>query len=251
MNCFSQACKDFRLIISLKKTNVLGQDILPPPVITINDYELKVVHQFTYLGSTIMDNLSLDPEINKRIGKAATTLACLTLRVWTNPKLTVKTKMAVYNACILSTLLYGSETWTTYAHQEKRLNTFHLRSLQCIFGISWQDKVTNTDVLSHAGLPTMYTLLRQCWLHRLGHVCHMEDGQIPKDVLYGELTSGQRSTGHPQLRYKDTCKRDMMALNININSWEDLTTDCTSWGSMLHKQLQSGKKKLTAVAAEK
>ena len=176
MDHFSQACKDFGLIISLKKTNVLGQDILAPPVITINDYELKVIHQFMYLGSTITNNLSLDPEIDKRIRKAATTLTRLTSRVWTNPKLTMKMKMAVYNACILSTLLYGSETWTTYTHQEKRLNTFYLRSLRCILGISWQDKVTNTDVLSHAGLPTMYTLLRQCQLCWLGHVHHMEDG---------------------------------------------------------------------------
>ena len=159
--------------------------------------------------------------------------------------------MAVYNACILSTLLYGSETWTMYAHQEKRLNTFHLRSLQCILGISWQDKVTNTDVLSCAGLPTMYTLLRQHWLCWLGHVCHMEDGQIPKDILYGELASGQRGIGHPQLRYKDACKRDMRALDININSWEELAADCTSWRSTLHKKLQSGEKKLTVAAAEK
>ena len=97
----------------------------------------------------------------------------------------------------------------------------------------------------------MYTLLKQHWLCWLDHVCHMEDGQIPKDILYGKLTSGQRSTGHPQLRYKDACKRDMKALNININSWEDLAANCTSWRSMLHKQLQSGEKKLTAAAAEK
>ena len=85
MDCFSQACKDFRLIISLEKTNILGQDIPAPPVITVNDYELEVIHQFTYLGSTITDNLSHDPEIDKRIRKAASTLACLTSRVWTNP----------------------------------------------------------------------------------------------------------------------------------------------------------------------
>ena len=251
MDHFSQACKDFGLIISLKKTNVLGQDILAPPVLTIDDYELEVIHQFMYLGSTITDSLSLNPEINKRIGKAATTLAHLTSRVWTNPKLTMKTKMAVYNACILSTLLYGSKTWTMYARQEKRLNTFHFRSPPCILSMSWQDKVTNTDVLSHAGLPTMYTLLRQYRLHWLCHVCHMEDGQIPKDVLYGELTTGQRSTSCPQLRYNDACKRDMKALDININSWEDLAADHTSWRSMLHKQLQTGEKKLTAAAAEK
>ena len=40
MDCFSQACKDFGLTISLKKTNVLGQDTEAPPVITIDDYEL-------------------------------------------------------------------------------------------------------------------------------------------------------------------------------------------------------------------
>ena len=85
-DCFSQACKDFGLTISLKKTNVLGSDTEAPPVITIDDYELDAVCQFTYLGSTITDNLSLDAEIDKRIGKAASTLARLTARVWTNPQ---------------------------------------------------------------------------------------------------------------------------------------------------------------------
>ena len=45
----------------------------------------------------------------------------------------------------------------------------------------------------------------------------MEDGRIPKDILYGELASGRRSKGRPQLSYKDVCKRDMKALNINTN----------------------------------
>ena len=137
------------------------------PAITIIDYELDGVEQFIYLGSTIADNLSLDTEIDKRIGKAATTLARITSRVWTNPKLTVKTKMVVYNACVVSTLMYGSETRTTYARQEKRLNFFHLRSIRRIFGICWQDRESNAEALSRANLPSMFTLLRQrrlCWL---------------------------------------------------------------------------------------
>jgi hypothetical protein len=47
----------------------------------------------------------------------------------------------------LSTLLYSSETWTAYAAQEKRLNSFHLRCLRHILGIRWQDRIPNTDVL--------------------------------------------------------------------------------------------------------
>ena len=119
---FSHASKHFGLTISLKKTNVLEQDIMEPLASTIDDYELDVVEQFTYLGSTITENLSLDTEIDKRIGKAATTLARLTSRVWTNPKLTLKSKMVVHNTCVVSTLMYGSETWTIYARQEKKLN---------------------------------------------------------------------------------------------------------------------------------
>ena len=183
INCFSHASKHFGMTISLKTTNVLGQDTEAPPVITIDDYELDAVSQFTFLGSTITDNLSLNEEIDKRIGKAASTLARLTARVWSSPKLSVKTKMAVYNACVISTLLYGSETWTMYAGQERRLNSFHLRSIRRILVISWQDKVPNADVLSRAGLPTMYTLLRQRRLRWLCHVRRMEDGRIPKDIL--------------------------------------------------------------------
>ena len=52
MNRFSQACKDFGFTISLKKTNVLDQDEDTPLVITIDSFEVDVVHQFSYLGST-------------------------------------------------------------------------------------------------------------------------------------------------------------------------------------------------------
>ena len=155
----SQACKDFGLTISLKKTNVLGQDVDTSSVITIDNYELHVVHQFTYLGSTISDNLSLDTEINQHIRKAATMLGQLTTCVWENPKLTVATKTAVYKACIISTLLYGSETWTTYAKQDRKLNSFHMRSLRCILSIIRNNRVPNAQVRKRTGLPTMYTLL--------------------------------------------------------------------------------------------
>ena len=99
--------------------------------------------------------------------------------------------------------------------------SFHLRSLRRILGMSWRDKVPNTEVMDRAGLLTMYTLLRQCRMRWIGHVRRMEDGRIPKVILYGELAVGKRPRGHRQLRYKDVCKRDMRALEIDPKSWED------------------------------
>ena len=71
------------------------------------------MEDFPYIGSNISGSLSLDTEINKRIGKAAGTLSKLSERVWKNSRLKTSTKMLVYKACIISMLLYGSESWTT------------------------------------------------------------------------------------------------------------------------------------------
>ena len=48
MDRFSQAYQDIGLTISLKKTNVLGQNTMELPAITIDKYELDIVEQFTY-----------------------------------------------------------------------------------------------------------------------------------------------------------------------------------------------------------
>ena len=105
---FSDACRHFRLTISLAKTQVMGQDIKEIPSLFIHNYNLEVVHEFVYLGYTIKDNLSIDSELNKRIGKAAMTLSMLTKRVWSNNKLSDHTKSNVYKACVISTLLQVS-----------------------------------------------------------------------------------------------------------------------------------------------
>ena len=119
MTHFSDACQDFGLTISLKKTQVMGQDVDSPPAISINDHELNVIHDFVYLGSATSDTLSLDAELNRRIGKAATTMTRLTKKAWNNSKLTVHTKIQIYRACVVSTLLYSSESWTLHARQER------------------------------------------------------------------------------------------------------------------------------------
>ena len=47
-----------------------------------------------------------------------------------------------------------------------------------------------------------------------------------------------------QLRYKDVCKRDMKALDINPESWEDLAADLMRWRRALIQHLKSGEEKL-------
>ena len=118
---------EFVGLVAGTKVGILGQDVSSAPSISIGGCTFYVVEDFTYLGSNISSNFSLDTELNMRFGKASAAMARLTKRVWENTILNIKTKTQVYQACVLSTLLYGSESWTLYTRQERRLNTFHLR----------------------------------------------------------------------------------------------------------------------------
>ena len=75
---FARACNDFGSTISLKKTQVMNQNSLHPASLRINNCDLVEVSEFTYLGSTIAENISLDAEISRRIGRAAATFEKLT-----------------------------------------------------------------------------------------------------------------------------------------------------------------------------
>ncbi|XP_077863023.1 uncharacterized protein LOC144345463 [Saccoglossus kowalevskii] len=173
--------------------------------------------------------MSLDAEINPRIGKATGVRSKLTKRVWENKILTLSTKLKVYHACVLSTLLYSSETWVTYTNQEAKLNFYHMRCLRRQLGIIWEDKITNCEVLSKAKTTSIFAMLSQrrlCWL---GHVSRMDKGRLPKDLLYGQLEEETRPVGRPCLRFSDVCKRDLRATHIDTQSWEITAGDRSTW----------------------
>ena len=125
----------------------------------------------------------------------------------------MNTRLKVYQACVTSILLYGSETWTPYARQETKLNSFHLRCLRRILGITWQDRIPNTTVLEKAKCSSIHALLSQRCLRWLGHICRMGK-RILKDLLYSELGKGTHKTGCSFLRFKDVCKRDIKSTAI-------------------------------------
>ena len=214
------------------------QDAEIPPSIYIDGSNLSVVDNFKYFGSTISSNLLFNVEINARIGKAATVMAKLNKRVWQNINLTMNTRFKVYQACVTTILLYGNETWTPYAKQEAKLNSFPLCCLRRILGITWQDRIPNTTVLEKAKCSSIHALLSQRRLRWLGHICRMGKGMIPKDFLYGELEKGTHKTGCPLLRFKEVCKRDMKSAAIDTESWELMVKDCSTWRHLVKEGIK-------------
>lgn len=113
---FPDAAKAFGLKINVKKTEMMYQPIPGSNAeglnIRIDNQVLNRVRHFKYLGSTLSHNNKFDEELKCRMSKAYSAFGRLRERVWDNKHLTIKAKATVYRAIVLSTLLYGVESWT-------------------------------------------------------------------------------------------------------------------------------------------
>ncbi|XP_078077501.1 LOW QUALITY PROTEIN: uncharacterized protein LOC144499261 [Mustelus asterias] len=192
-----------------------------------NDYikgqKLQAVDQFTYLGSTLSQAVTIDTEVNCRIAKASSAFGRLRSTVWERRGISPATKLKVYSAVVLTTLLYACETWTVYRRHARQLNHFHMTCLRRILRIKWQDKVPDTKVLSRASLPSVHALLMRAQTRWAGHVTRMPDERMPKQLLFGELSAGTHSHGGQKKRYKDTLKASLKSQESNFRYSEGCT----------------------------
>ena len=255
MDKFSVACDNFGLTISTNKTMVMHQPAPGKPYvepnITVKGKQLNAVDKFTYLGSTLSRSVVMDDEVNTRLAKASAAFGRLSRKVWDRRGISEPTKVKVYRAVVLTTLLYGCETWTVYKRHAKKLNHFHTVCLRKILGIKWQERIPDTEVLARAALPSIYTILTQSQLRWAGHVIRMEDHRIPKKLLYGELSHGKRSHGGQKKRYKDTLKVAMKAFGIEPNGLEHLAQDRAKWRVAIKNGAKAYEANRTAVAEQR
>nr|VZH90232.1 unnamed protein product [Spirometra erinaceieuropaei] len=200
-----------------------------PPQISVNGTQLQVVENFPYLGSTLSRNTKIDDEVANRISKASQAFGRLQSTVWNRHGLQLSTKLKMYKAVILPTVVYGAETWTVYAKQARRLNHFHLSCLRRILRLKWQDRIPDTDVLERTGILSIYAILRQIQLRWSGHLVRMDDERLPKRLFYGDVATGSRRQGGQIRRYKDTLKSSLKRLQINPTNWEELALDRPTW----------------------
>ena len=237
--CFAESAQLFGLEVSLKKTEVLHQpapkEAYHAPNITIGETVLKPVQQFTYLGCTISSNARIDAEIDNRLAKANRAFGRLYKRVWENKHLKSSTKVSVYRAVVLTTLLYGAETWVTYRNHLKVLERFHQRCLRTILHIHWSDYITNISVLERADITSIEAMVMKIRLRWAGHVSRMGKDRLPKIAMYGELSSGYRNRGAPKKRYKDLLKRTLCVGNISHLEWSTHAKDRDTWRNTIHE----------------
>ncbi|PFX21964.1 hypothetical protein AWC38_SpisGene13525 [Stylophora pistillata] len=200
-------------------------------------------------GLTI--SLKRTEDLENRLSKASSSFGRLFKRVWKNHSLHLITKIKVYRAIVIPTLLYGAETWTLYRRQVRLLKRFHQRCLRSILNIKLHDYMSSDDVLERAQLPSIESIVLKQQLRCADHVTRMEDSYMPKAVLFGDLRAGKRNRGTPNNRYKDQLKRQLFLAGIPPNAWQDTASDHLTRRSTIRKANCEFEIQRSSVAREK
>src|SRR6218665_354148 len=182
---------------SLYKTGGLAQLIremrnydLQTDRIVIEEVPIEEVEDFFCLGSVMSSNSSCDKEIKTRMGKANAVFGRLE-KMWKSNGCSIDTKVRLYESIVLSTLLYGAETWPVTLANGRRLEAAHHRWLMRILHVTWVDKIPHKTIRERTRQEELGCIIRRKRLTWLGHVAIMNMNRKAKQVM--SWTPGRKS----------------------------------------------------------
>ena len=242
-----QVAGDFGLTVSTPKTKLMavGREVTEAdraPLHLDGNNTIESVSEFPYLGSMTEASSRMDSDVANRITQASKAFGALRRSVFEDKELTLQTKKKIYQACVLSVLLYASDCWIPLRKHKKKLDSFHHRCARTILGISnrqqWTQRISSREIRRRWGDPTsaVKKVTGHC-LEWLGHLAQMPDNRIPKRCLFGWLPQA-RPRGSPRKRWRDVIRADLRTAKVSEDNWYQLaTTSRQEWRALYREAL--------------
>ena len=224
-------------MVSEKKTKVMivgGDGSVKRKSLKTGGLELEVVESFILVGSEISGEHERGAlsEVKRRRALAAATFKSLLTILWKRREVSVEIKMRIFNACVLSRLLYGAETWVVYAGDLASLEAFQNNCLRRILRLSWMERVTGVEVRRRCcGQPTIEEILRQRRMRWLGHVQRMGPERQPKAMYWG-MRDGKRKQGGQRKSWMQQARQDLEELRVT-HDWRSKCQDRGAWVKLI------------------
>ena len=219
------------LLVSVPKTKILvvAKTEQELPVVVLDGQQVEVVDKFTCLGSVFTSDNTLDAEISHRLSRAGGAFASLRGVLWHNRRISLRTKCRVFSAVVLTTLLYGADSWAIRQPQLARLEVFQNNCLRALCGVSRLVHTPISVLLSKCGQQSISDKLRGIRLSWLGHLGRLSDDRLPKCMVFGRV-EGAKGVGKPRAMWADLLQQDLKSRGIN--RWFKQCQKRADWRSM-------------------
>ncbi|KAL7723952.1 hypothetical protein ACLKA6_002020 [Drosophila palustris] len=199
--------------------------------ITINGNIVEFVDKFPYLGTIITNNGGVDEDVESRLTKARSAFGRM-YRVWRNQRLSRRTKLRIFNACIKTILLYGSETWLTSQRMILKLQVFINKCLRIICSVFWPNRISNSDLWQLANeVPIQQQLMKKKWSW-IGHALRKPHNSITRTALEWN-PQGSRRDGRPKCTWRRTTRIELTRHNISWDMAKQTAQNRVRWRNLV------------------
>ena len=231
----------FGLRISSEKSKIMQTGpVHQPPTINCNGVPLECVEKFTYLGSVIANDGDSEKDVRTRMGMGYSTFRRLN-PIWRDKQLTLKIKIRLYKSLVLTTALYGSETWKDTAAVRKLTDPFHTKCLRKILNISWKDRITNVEVYRRTEETPLSNKIFTKRTSFAGHVLRLPPERPARHSVLHWTPEGKRKRGRPRITWRSTLKKDLTAMGVDLTEAIATAEDRSLWTSLAALCLQDGR----------
>ena len=183
------------------KVQVFG-DVLDETVQSVHvcGEDIKILKNFTYLGSVVQNDGGSSQEVTRWIGLAHHgVMDSLNTSIWRCRYLCRRTKIRIFKSLVIPVLLYGCETWTLNTDLKRRIDVFGTRCLRRIMGYRWYDFVSNQRLFHETDSRPITSIVRQRQLRLYGHVArYPEADPACRVVSVRDNPTWRRPRGRPQ-----------------------------------------------------
>ena len=185
-------------------------DNRPVTQVDVDEMQLDVESNFCYLGDILCAGggckLATVTRYSTAWGKFKKFLPSLTSK-----HVSLRTRRKVFNACVSSALLHGSQTWAPTAPDLQRLSRNNRSMVRWICGVRDDDEVSSDSLCAMLGVQEVTAALRTRRLRWYGHV---ERSSSCINSITSMTIPSARRRGRPKKTWSECVKTDMKMCSL-------------------------------------
>ena len=113
------------------------------------------------------------------------------------------------------------------------LDVFHRRCIRKILGLSWQNRVTNEELMRRSGMQALSEIVQTRRLRLAGHVLRLPDVRPARVAMTWIPESGWRTSGRPQMTWRTSFKEDLHRMNLTWYGARRAANDRQRWRNLV------------------
>ena len=210
--------------LNINKTKLMRFNTTNTASIVIDTTPIEDVNEYCYLGSVMAKSGGTTEDIASRIFKVRAAYGQLR-NTWKNSIISNNTKIRLFKTCVLSVLLYGSETWSYTDIELNSAQVFVNKCLRRIMRIHWPLTITNDQLYQLTECETLQQMIKKRKWRWIGRKPH---DTICRQALEWNA-QGKRRRGRPKQTWRRRVDNELVEAGITWNEAKTTASNRTRW----------------------